>query len=174
MYCNGCGQALVTGQAYCPRCGRVNAAAVRPVYVAPVAPSLDVIERRIDALGVAWLVYAGLIAVTGMAGMIFARAWLAGHGGWGPWDHWNNHGWHGPAMPLFFLRLGWIALIGRVALAAAAGFGLLQKAEWARWVAIVAAILSLIHLPFGTAIAVWTLVVLLSANNVAGYHAMAR
>jgi hypothetical protein len=139
---------------------------VMPIYVAPIAP-LDVVERRVDALGVAWLVYAGLILLTGAAGMTIARHFMEGHGTWaGP--HW-----HGPFLPLFFLRLGWFAILGRAALAAAAGWGLLQKQSWARYAAIVAAILSLIHLPFGTAIGIWTLAVLLNGRNAAGYHAMA-
>lgn len=165
MYCNGCGQALVAGQAYCPRCGRASGMAA-PMYVAPVAP-LAVVERRIDAVGVAWLVYAGLILLTGMIGMTIARHALEGHEGWGP------HHWHGPFFPLFFLKLGWFAILGRTALAAAAGWGLLQKQSWARYVAILAAILSLIHLPLGTAIGIWTLVVLLNGQNAAGYQAMA-
>lgn len=165
MYCNGCGQALVTGHAYCPRCGRASGM-VPPMYVAPVTP-LAVVERRVDALGVAWLVYAGLILLTGEVGLTIARHALEGHEVWGP------HRWHGPFFPLFFLKFGWFAVLGRAALAAAAGWGLLQKQGWARYAAIVAAILSLIHLPLGTVMAVWTLAVLLNGQNAAGYHAMA-
>lgn len=166
MYCSGCGQALVAGQGYCPRCGRANGTVMQPMYMAPVAP-LDVVARRVDALGVAWLVYAGLILLTGAVGMTIARHVLEGH------EVWGGHHWHGPFFPLFFLKLGWFAILGRAALAAAAGWGLLQKQGWARYAAIVAAFLSLIHLPFGTAIAVWTLAVLLNGQNAAGYHAMA-
>jgi hypothetical protein len=41
-------------------------------------------------------------------------------------------------------------------------------------VAIVAGILALIHLPFGTVLGIWPLVVLLNAPNAAGYEAMVR
>jgi hypothetical protein len=134
---------------------------------------LVVVERRVNALATGWMVYAVLIALTGVVGMFFAQAWMAGHmGAFGPW---NGHPmWHGPVLPHLFLRLGWLFLIIRVAFAAAAGYGLMQKASWGRWVAIIAGILTLFHFPFGTAMGVWTLVVLLSVPNAAGYEAMVR
>jgi len=132
---------------------------------------LALVERRVNALAVAWLVYAGLIAVTGFVGLAFAQA-LMTH--MRPWQHGMWHFWEGPLMPGAFLRFAWFAIGLRLGLALAAGYGLLHKARWGRWVAIVAAILSLIHLPFGTVIAVWTLVVMLSAPNVMGWEMMVR
>jgi uncharacterized membrane protein (DUF2068 family) len=77
-------------------------------------------------------------------------------------------------MPFFFMKFARVALFIRVALALAAGVGLMQKASWGRWVAIVAAVIVLLHPILGTALGIWTLVVLLSAPNAAGYQAMAR
>jgi len=77
-------------------------------------------------------------------------------------------------MPLFFLKFAWMTLAVRVGLALAAGLGLMQKAPWGRWVAIVAGCLAMFHLPFGTALGIWTLTVLLNAPNAAAYEAMAR
>jgi hypothetical protein len=167
MYCNGCGQALVAGQAFCPRCGRASGMRM------PMAPvggprswlPLGLIERRVNALAVGWLVYGGLIAITGFLGLAFAHAMLSGHG---------HRFWMGPGMPLFFMRFAWLTLAVRAGLALAAGFGLMQKTTWGRGVAIVAGCLALLHMPFGTALGVWTLVVLLNAPNAAGYEAMAR
>lgn len=59
----------------------------------------------------------------------------------------------------------WIALLLRACLAVAAGWGLLEHTQWGRIVAIVAAILSLIRFPFGTALGIWTLIVLLGYRN---------
>ena len=180
MYCNGCGQALVAGQAFCPRCGWASgmgmpmAPAARPRSWLP----LGLIERRVNALAVGWLVYGGLIALTGFFGLAFAHAMLSGHGPFGPDMHpWGEHGhrfWMGPGMPLFFMRFAWLTLAVRAGLALAAGFGLMQKTTWGRGVAIVAGCLALLHMPFGTALGIWTLVVLLNAPNAAGYEAMAR
>jgi hypothetical protein len=151
----------------------------------PVAPNgphgfaplpIALIERRVNALAIGWFVYGGLIGLGGLMGLAFVQA-FAPH--MGPWGHgfapgFGHHFWTGEGMPSFWLRFAWISVAGRVALALAAGIGLLQKTSWGRWVAIVAAVLSVIHLPFGTVIGVWTLVVLLSAPNALGYEALVR
>jgi len=176
MYCNGCGQALVAGQGFCPRCGLASGMGMPPV--APVGYSgwlsLAVAERRIHALAVGWLIYAGLAAVTGFIGLAFAHAALSGH--MGPW---GGHGfghriWMGPPAPFFFLHFARVALLIRVGFALAAGIGLMQRTTWGRWVAIVAGCLALLHPILGTALGIWTLVVLLNAPNAMAYDAMAR
>ncbi|HEX4320478.1 MAG TPA: hypothetical protein VHZ52_06220 [Acidobacteriaceae bacterium] len=138
--------------------------------------SLALVERRVNALAVGWFIYAGLVAVTGFFGLVFAHAWMSGHGWNGPgFGHGFGHNYfYGPGMPFFFLRFARFALFLRVALAVAAGVGLMQKATWGRWVAIVAGCLSLFHPPLGTALGIWSLVVLLNRPNAAGYEAMAR
>jgi hypothetical protein len=138
--------------------------------------SLAVVERRVNALAVGWFVYGGLVALTGLIGLAFAHAWMNGHGGFGPWaGHGFGHRfWDGPAVPFVFMRFARAALFLRVALAVAAGVGLMQKASWGRWVAIVAGCLSIFHPLLGTALGIWTLVVLLNAPTAAGYEAMAR
>ncbi len=178
MYCSGCGQALVAGQGFCPRCGQGNGLGVHPgpMSAGPggVMPMAQ-LDRRVQALAVGWLVYAALIALTGMAGLAFAHAWMGGHmGDFGPWV---GHGWGRPLgmrMPLFWLKFSWIGLGFRVGLTVAAGLGLMQRASWGRWVAIVAAVFSLFHFPFGTGLGIWTLVVLAGAPNAAGYEVLAR
>lgn len=183
MHCSGCGQDLAMGQGFCPRCGRASglgmpmasapAPAFTPVFSStPVGwPSLARIERRVNALAVGWLVYTGLAAFFGLIGLIFLHGAIGRHfGGFGPFSGRFGH----PMMGLFWMKLGWMALALRVGLGVAAAIGLMQKARWGRAVAIVAAVLAIFHFPFGTAIAIWTLVVLLRAPNAAGYAAMAR
>jgi hypothetical protein len=63
------------------------------------------------------------------------------------------------------MHLIWVAVLVRGALAVAAGWGLMERTQWGRIVAIVAAILSLLKFPFGTALGIWTLVVLLGYRN---------
>jgi hypothetical protein len=188
MYCGGCGQALVAGRGFCPRCGLASgwgmpAAPGSYPYGASVPGmfSLAVVERRVNALAVGWMVYAGLVGLTGLLGLVFAHAWANGHlGGFGPGSgYWMGHGfghrfWDGPSLPFVFLRFARFILFVKVALALAAGVGLMQKASWGRWVAIVAGCLAIFHPLLGTALGIWTLVVLLNAPNAAGYEAMAR
>jgi len=151
-----------------------------PPYVAPVMP-LAWLERRVNALAMAWLVYGALIVLTGFAGLAFAHAWMGGHG-FGPFGPWGDHHFgHGfghhfgfwPGWPLIWPFAAGAVLL-RAGLALAAGIGLLHKSPWGRGVAIVAAILALVHFPFGTGIGIWTLVVLLNASNAAGYSVLAR
>jgi hypothetical protein len=181
MYCNECGQALVAGQGYCPRCGRASEMGMPAMSFRPNAPRMflpmALIERRLNRLAVAWLVYAGLVGLTGLLGLAFAHAFLQGHGG--GFGHWYGPGyghrfWHGPEWPMFAFRFARITLAVKFGLALAAGVGLMQKAYWGRTVAIVAGCLALLSFPLGTAIGIWTLVVLLNAPNAAAYEMMAQ
>jgi hypothetical protein len=120
---------------------------------------------KVRALGVVWLIYAGIALLTGIAALAFANAFLSGHLG-----YWMNGPWgRGPMPPMWFgpviLRFAWVFLLVRVGLALAAGIGLLERAPWGRVVAIVAACLCLLKFPFGTAMGIWTLVVLLGYRN---------
>ena len=54
------------------------------------------------------------------------------------------------------------------------GLGLMQKRPWARAAAIVLGVLALFHPPFGTALGVYTLWVLLSDESGIEYQYLAR
>ncbi len=185
MYCNGCGQALVAGQGFCPRCGRATGTSRPPVggpgpggqFAPYFVPPIGYIERRINALATGWTVYAALIAFSSLMGLAFAHAVLHGHTNWfgdGYGPGFGHHFWHGPGMPMFWFRFAWMAAMLKVGLALAAGVGLRRKTTWGRPVAILAGCVALFSFPFGTALGIWTLVVLLSAPNAAEYQAMAR
>jgi hypothetical protein len=129
---------------------------------------LETYSGKVRALAIVWFIYAGLSLLAGLAALVFAQAVLSGQ--FGPWasEHWG-HGpfMHGPFTPFFpaLMRFAWILLLIRAALAAIAGWGLLERAQWGRVVAIVAAIFSLLRFPFGTALGIWTLVLLLGYRN---------
>jgi hypothetical protein len=126
----------------------------------------------VKALGIVWLVYAALSLALGAAGLTFAKAFMFGH--FGPW---MNGPWaHGPLPPEFFgpaiLHFAWALLVVRTCLAGVAGWGLLERTYWGRVVAIAAALLSLLKFPLGTALGIWTLVVLLGYRNTTLYDQM--
>jgi len=159
MYCSGCGQAMEPGQGFCPKCGRPLAPPM------PLGPDPQFLVAsyagKVRVLGILWLVYAGLSLIVGFAGLAFAHAFLSGAFG-----NWMNHPmpqmWFFPAL----LRFAWIFLVGRAILAVAAGLGLMEGAQWGRIVAIVAAILNFFHFfPFGLALGIATLIILLGARN---------
>jgi len=167
MFCSGCGHALEAGQPACPQCGRP---------IAPVPPpvpnfgfELANFATRVRALSTVWFIYGGLVLVTGVVGLSFANSFLNGFGPWGhePWAHGNFP--FGPNFGSAILHFAWILIIVRVALAAIAGWGLMEHAPWGRIVAIVAAFLNLLKIPFGTAIGIWTLVTLLGYRNTSLY-----
>lgn len=168
MFCSGCGHALAAGQQVCPQCGRPIAPATPPVP--NLAFELVNYSNRIRALSTVWFIYGGLVLVTGVIGMSAANAFLT-HG-FGPWAHspWARGDFpFGPGFATAMLRFAWIMIIVRVALAALAGWGLMEHAPWGRVVAIVAAFLCLLKIPFGTAIGIWTLVMLLGYRNTSLY-----
>lgn len=159
MYCSGCGQALETGQTFCPRCGRPMAAPPPPVPGFQF--QLDSYAGKVRALSVVWFIYGGLTLFLSFIGMAWARAFMSGRF-WGhTWDGPVRPEWFGPA----FLHFIWVFIVMRAALLFAAGWGLMERAQWGRLVAIVAAILSLLKFPFGTALGIWTLVTLLGYRN---------
>jgi hypothetical protein len=125
---------------------------------------LENYSGKIRALGTVWIIYAALSLLLGIAGMTFAHAFFSHFGMWGN-QHWGDGSvpplWFGPAI----MHLIWVALFGRAILAVVAGWGLLERTQWGRIVAIVAAILSLIRFPLGTALGIWTLIVLLGYRN---------
>ncbi|MGA9670020.1 MAG: hypothetical protein WBQ94_12480 [Terracidiphilus sp.] len=119
---------------------------------------------KIKALSIVWFIYAGYSVLAGFAGLAFAHAFFSNHfGGWsrGPWANGPGLEWFGPAL----FHLVWVGILVRAGLALVAAWGLLERTRWARIFAIVVAILSLIKFPFGTAIGIWTLVVLLGFRN---------
>jgi hypothetical protein len=119
---------------------------------------------KIRALSIVWFIYAGFSVLTGFVGLAFAHAFFSHHfGGWnnGPWPNGPGPEWFGPAL----FHLVWVSILVRTALAVVAAWGLLERARWGRIFAIVVAILCLIKFPFGTAIGIWTLVVLLGFRN---------
>jgi hypothetical protein len=163
MFCSACGQNLQPGQAFCPRCGRPMA--VPPPNIPGLQFQLENYAGKIRALSVVWFIYAGLSLVLSFAGMTFARLFLHSH--FGPWGHgpWIN----GPFRPEWFgpivIQFVWLfALLWSVFLFAV-GWGLMQRQPWGRMVAIVAAFLVLFKFPLGTALGIWTLVMLMGYRN---------
>jgi hypothetical protein len=163
MYCSGCGLALAPGHGFCPQCGRPVAPQVSPVP--GLQFQLDSYSGKVRALGIVWLAYAVFSLAFGIAGLTIANAFLSGH--FGPW---MNGPWaRGPLPPEWFgsaiMHFAWGFLIVRTILALVAGWGLLERTQWGRVVAIVAAAFSLLKFPLGTALGIWTLVVLLGYRN---------
>ncbi len=164
MYCSACGQALVPGQPVCPQCGRPAAV---PVPQVPVIPNLDFqlqgYAGRIRALSIVWFIYGGLSLALSILGLAFTSAFFHGNVplAHGPWSGMGGPWFLGPGFVHF--AMGFVVV--RCALAFIAGWGLMERTQWGRVVAIVAAFFSLLRIPIGTALGIWTLVTLLGYRN---------
>lgn len=172
MFCSGCGQPLTPGQQVCAHCGRPTVSVPPPPAppIPNIAFELANYATRIRALSTVWFIYGGLVLITGFIGLSFASSFF--NGGFGPWMHgpWAHGGFpFGPEFGPTILRFAWVMVILRASLAFVAGWGLMERAPWGRVVAIVAAFLSILKIPIGTALAIWTLVTLLGYRNTTLY-----
>jgi hypothetical protein len=156
---------MEANQEFCPQCGRAVVPSAQPVPAPGLEYELNSYAGKVRVLGILWLVYAGFALLTGLAGMAFLHTLLSG--GFGPFAQ-------GPLaqMRIFpmLARLALPLIVLRAILAVAAGWGLLERTEWGRIVALVAAVLCLLKIPFGTAMGIATLVILLGARNWALYE----
>ena len=169
MFCSGCGHEFQAGQASCPKCGWTPAPVAPPVLPAPGFEfELQRYASKIRVLGILWLVWAGFSILMGFAALNFMHAFFSG--GFGPWGH--DHpffpDWFGPA----FIHFALLMVILRAVVCAVAGWGLLERTQWGRILAIIAAIISLLKFPFGTALGVATLIILLGYRNSALYDSL--
>ena len=158
MYCDRCGTNLPGDVRFCPSCGRQFGAA-------PPRVIADRVSGNLRTLAILWIVYSAFRVLPGL--------FLHSLGTYG-FPFMND----GPYMvgdvvhSVFRLVGGAFIVTGVAGLIAA--WGLLERQSWARILAIVLAFISLVHIPFGTAIGAYTLWVLLPASSEAEYQRLAR
>ena len=164
MFCDSCGSQLEAGQRFCPSCGKPAGMAVMPA-----GPSGRV-ARHLQLLSIFWFA-ASALNLIGAAALFILGNTLFGHLGriTGNPDFAQMHGF----LQGLFTVLGVLVLLKSLA-GFAAGWGLLQRESWARVLALVLGVISLINIPFGTALGVYTIWVLLGAGSDEEYQRMAR
>jgi hypothetical protein len=156
MYCAGCGQMVSSGKR-CPQCGRPMGG---HEGASSQAAEIYVFGRTMEKLRRFWFLFGCLNAVLGVIGLVMVRAGL-GHGS-GPWEPWPH-----PPFTEWTYASGWAwpLLILRVALAAAASLSLRDRAECARLVTGLAAVLAFTQFPIGLLLGAYTLVKLIGPRN---------
>lgn len=161
MFCDQCGAPLQAGEPRCGRCGKT--------VLGLVELRRSRVREHVRLVGILWIAYSALHAVGGVAVIMVAQL-VFGHA-----IHIPN----GPPPEVaVWLRpilsfVGWLLLV-KAAAGFIAGWGLLQRQEWARTVALVVGFVALLNVPIGTALGVYTLWVLLPAQSDEEYRAFAQ
>lgn len=161
MFCDKCGATVQQDQRFCGRCGR-EFGVTESGY-----PRHSRVQAHIRMLGILWLAFSALSAVVGVLLYILANTLflhlpeMSGAASSTTWLH-----------P--FLSFLAIIVVTKAAAGFVVGWGLLQREPWARIVTIVLAFLALFHVPFGTALGIYTLWVLLPAEADEQYRQQVR
>jgi len=162
MFCDKCGSASEADQRFCGKCGREFAGGTGVGL-----PRRSRVREHVRLLGILWLALSAFNVVGAIILYVLANTLFR---------HMAEVG--GPEGATAWLRpfLGVIALLvaAKAALGFIAGWGLLQREPWARMLTIVIAFLALFHIPFGTALGIYTLWVLLPAGSDAEYREQAQ
>jgi predicted nucleic acid-binding Zn ribbon protein len=158
MFCDKCGATLQSDQQFCSRCGK-EIAGPMPGY-----PERSRVREHVRLLGILW------IALSALDGLMGVGSYLVANIIFNPTTH--------PDRPAFlhpFLTLIATAVVVKAFAGFIAGWGLLQREPWARIVAVVLAFPSLLfNVPFGTALGIYTLWVLLPAQSDVEYQKEAQ
>lgn len=174
---------------FCSRCGSSTQAPARatppapPVYISPPAPAGGVppvvvpppqnpaqrLRSQVHVLGILWAIYSAFRLMFWAAGLPFRRGVMAmsiysGRYGFGAYPF--THFW---GSAFLFSRVLSLA-IGVVGIWAAVS--LMRRHPEGRTIAIVAAFLALLSFPLGTALGIYTLVVLLRQGSREAYEAL--
>jgi hypothetical protein len=155
MFCDRCGTRLEPSQSYCPSCGK-------PVGTVPLMPVQSRVAGHVRLLGILWLAISAFRLIPGLFLLTMFR---------------HGHSFMPPDVPYFVF--GMMRMIGGLLLAGAVlglvtAWGLLERQPWARMLAIVLGCFSLMDMPFGTALGIYTLWVLLPARSEEEYRQMSK
>lgn len=162
MYCNSCGAQLEAGQVFCSKCGKQ--------IVTTTVPAVSRVAQHRQLLGILWIAYSALITLVGIVLLIVFQHVLPTVLRYQPPQQQGP-----PPEVVFGLIRPFIHGLSVLVLAKGiaglfAGIGLLQRAGWSRMLTLVLACISLLSFPFGTAIGVYSLWVLLSSNASAEFE----
>ena len=183
QFCSRCGARvqLPVGYQYQPPATHPPAGYVQPPagyappqpYAYPPVPYVPRVQNHLKTLGILWCVYGGYLMLAGIAASLFLLGMSRNHF----FDQFSTD----RPFPIAFMApmMGSLAAVVLVlvifsaSLAFFTGFSLLQRKSWGRTLAIVAGVLALIKIPFGTGLGIYTLWVLMPAQSRAEYEVLA-
>ena len=151
MFCDACGTKLEEYQRFCSSCGKAAG-------VVPLMPVKSRLAGHIRMLGIFWLAISAFRLIPGLAlTMIFGA----------------GSRFLPPDVPGFvpgLLQMVGAFFLGGGVVGIITGWGLLERQSWARMLAIILGAFSLLDMPFGTALGIYTLWVLLPSKSEEEYR----
>ncbi|HUA57191.1 MAG TPA: zinc-ribbon domain-containing protein [Verrucomicrobiae bacterium] len=151
MFCHACGVPIRSDQPFCSSCG---------TPVNPQRPREARVQQHVRTLGILWIAFSVLRALPFLGVLGF-------------WPFLRRFTW---GLPFPFAHLvGFVVGLGVIMGFAgiAAGWGLLERQLWARPLALILGIISLLHFPLGTVLGIYTLWVLMPNQSEQEYRRMA-
>jgi uncharacterized membrane protein (DUF2068 family) len=169
MYCDKCGTSLSAGAQFCSSCGKAAGAA--PIAAAVAQPvSEGRVQRHIQLVASLWLA-TGILRFVEVGWILLAGRMLPFFAGWGNGARFAN-------FPFDFMAFGMYSIGGMLALFGMAhlvlAWGLFQREPWARTLGLVIGFLALLRPPFGTALGIYTIWVLLPQQSGQEYERLSR
>lgn len=155
MFRDRCGTKLQESQNFCPSCGK-------GFTTVPLMPVQGRIAGHVRLLGIFWFALSAFRLIPALVLLVISSP--------------DAHVFPPDVpefVPILLRGIGLLLLTGG-AVGIAAGWGLLQKRPWARMLAIVLGCVSLIDMPLGTALGIYTLWVLLPAKSEQEYRQIER
>lgn len=157
MFCQHCGTQIVAGNRFCTKCGQPII--VSPAAVAPRDPE-QALQGHIRIIAVLWTVYSIFRILMAGWTIVFSRLFLP------MWTQMIPPQANFNFAPFLRMISGIYWFSGMFAVAVGvlglwAAWSLWQRDPIGRTVAIIVAFISLISIPLGTALGVYTLVILL-------------
>ena len=144
---------------------------VQPYGYPPIA-YVPRVQTHVKTLGILWCIYGGYRVLVGIGASLFLMGLSRG----GFFQRFSpDHNFPFAMTPMMggIATFVLIITLAAAALAFLTGFSLLNRKSWGRTLAIVAAVLSLIKIPVGTALGIYTLWVLIPSQSGVEYDAMA-
>jgi hypothetical protein len=154
MFCNRCGAQLQADFNLCPKCGNPVSAG------GPGSTFPTRLEKHLRILGILWIVVGVLGIIPSLAVMAISHH---------PHFLLGDEVFSRPFMPPLMFSMGSIFFLVAAG-GILVGWGLMNREGWARIAAIVVAFLAVFHPPFGTAMGIYTLWVLLPNHARAEYE----
>jgi len=154
---------------FCTSCGKSKVPAA-PVMAHNPAQKL---ANHLKVMGVLWLVYSIFRIVASAGTLAFSHYFIPMMSSFTPHDSDTpDVSWVFGFMQGAYIFWFILGVVGGI-LGIAAAIGLLQRLLWGRVVALIAAFVCLISIPFGTAMAIYTMIILFSSGDDENYRKFA-